>query len=99
MLTKIYLFKYVFLNIYFFTLIPALVGEILSIAKITNARVALQLRILPGSYNIAPETVLTRDQKATVTMDPKIKNEELEWSTKQRGATIPVGLLVKLTTA
>ena len=29
-------------------------------------------------------------------MDPKFSNSELEWSTKRRGVTVLVGLLVKV---
>ncbi|CAH1249982.1 NEURL4 [Branchiostoma lanceolatum] len=59
-----------------------------------NARVAFQLCIRPDSYKVGPETVGARGKG--ITIDPLFKNEELEWSTKERGGTALYGLLVKL---
>ncbi|KAL9975190.1 hypothetical protein ACROYT_G012319 [Oculina patagonica] len=55
------------------------------------ARTVLQLCINPDSYTVGPQTI-----GATTEIDPHFSNEELEWSTKQRGAIILYGLLVKL---
>ena len=59
--------------------------------KTYNAKVALQLCIRPDSYNVGPQTI-----GATSEIDPKFNNQEIEWFTKERGSTIPYGLLVKL---
>ena len=56
-----------------------------------KAKVLLQVRIEPGSYNVGPETV-----RATSQIDPLFSNNELEWSTKSRGVVIIYGVLVKL---
>lgn len=56
-----------------------------------TAKTVLQLRINPDSYEVGPETI-----GATKKIDPQFSNEELEWSTKERGAIILYGLLVKL---
>lgn len=56
-----------------------------------NAKAVLQLCINPDSYQVGPQTI-----SATSEIDPKFSNQEIEWSTKQRGAIILYGLLVKL---
>ena len=56
-----------------------------------NAKVVFQLYIKPDSYKVGPQTIGATDE-----IDPKISNQEIEWSTKQRGATVFYGLLVKL---
>ena len=56
-----------------------------------NSQVAFQVLITPGSYEVGKETV-----GATHDIDPRFSNQELEWSTDQRGSTIICGLLVKL---
>ena len=57
---------------------------------------SLQVRIEPGTYrdDVDPETIGAR--KRTVKIDPRFSNDELEWSTKRRGVTFLVGLLVKV---
>ncbi|XP_013389395.1 neuralized-like protein 4 [Lingula anatina] len=55
------------------------------------ARVALQVCIRPGSYDVGDQTI-----GETKPIDPKFDNQEIEWSTKERGSTILYGLLVKL---
>ncbi|XP_013389393.1 uncharacterized protein LOC106158081 isoform X1 [Lingula anatina] len=55
------------------------------------ARVALQVYIRPGSYDVGDQTI-----GETKPIDPKFDNQEIEWSTKERGSTILYGLLVKL---
>jgi len=59
--------------------------------KKLNAKTVLQLCINPDSYQVAPQTI-----GATSEIDPKFSNQEIEWSTKQRGSIILYGLLVKL---
>ena len=56
-----------------------------------DGRVALQLCIRPDSYKVGPQTI-----GATAEIDPKINNQEIEWSTKERGSTVLYGLLVKM---
>ncbi|KAI0243224.1 SPRY domain-containing SOCS box protein 2 [Lamellibrachia satsuma] len=56
-----------------------------------NSQVAFQVLIAPKSYDVGKETV-----GATHDIDPKFSNQELEWSTDERGSTILYGLLVKL---
>ena len=59
--------------------------------KKLNTKTVLQLCIGPDSYQVGPETIA-----ATSEIDPKFSNQEIEWSTKQRGSIILYGLLVKL---
>ena len=59
--------------------------------KKLNAKAVLQLCINPESYQVGPQTI-----GATSEIDPKFSNQELEWSTKQRGSIIHYGLLVKV---
>ena len=56
-----------------------------------NAKAVLQLCIKPDSYQVGAQTI-----GATSEIDPKFSNQEIEWFTKQRGAIILYGLLVKL---
>ena len=56
-----------------------------------NAKTVLQLCINPDSYQVGTQTIA-----ATFEIDPKFSNQEIEWSTKQRGSIILYGLLVKL---
>ncbi|KAI8506780.1 hypothetical protein Bbelb_152210 [Branchiostoma belcheri] len=62
--------------------------------KVYKARVAFQLCIRPDSYQIGPETVGATEEGKTI--DPLFSNDELEWSTKERGGHALYGLLVKL---
>ncbi|XP_073234816.1 neuralized-like protein 4 [Porites lutea] len=59
--------------------------------KKLNTKTVLQLCIDPDSYQVGRETIA-----ATSEIDPKFSNQEIEWSTKQRGSIILYGLLVKL---
>ena len=59
--------------------------------KKLNAKAVLQLCINPDSYQVGPQTIA-----ATSEIDPKFSNQEIEWSTKERGSIILYGLLVKL---
>ena len=45
----------------------------------------------PGSYKIGPQTLGFDEQ-----IDPKIKNNELEWSTKERGSIMLQSVLIKI---
>ena len=56
-----------------------------------RARVAFQVRIKPGSYDVGDQTI-----GATANLDPKFSNTQLEWSTKRRGVTVFTGLLVQV---
>ena len=62
--------------------------------KAYNAKVALQVLIRPRSYEVGSETVGAM-QKG-ITIDPYIPNTEIEWSTKEKPATILYGLLIEL---
>ncbi|XP_077870572.1 neuralized-like protein 4 [Saccoglossus kowalevskii] len=58
---------------------------------IYKAKVCFQVWIRPDSYKVGPETV-----GAESTIDDYFSNDELEWSTAERTAVVPYGLLVKL---
>ncbi|XP_070554678.1 uncharacterized protein [Ptychodera flava] len=62
-----------------------------STKKSHKARVVFQVCISPTSYKVGPQTI---DAKSEI--DPKFSNQEIEWFTKERGAVIPYGLLVKV---
>ncbi|KAI8506531.1 hypothetical protein Bbelb_159580 [Branchiostoma belcheri] len=64
--------------------------------KTYTARVAFQLCVRPGSYQVMQETLGFSDKNVTV--DPLFNNKELEWFTKERGVHALYGLLVKLDT-
>ncbi|XP_066296523.1 neuralized-like protein 4 isoform X1 [Branchiostoma lanceolatum] len=55
------------------------------------ARVAFQVCIRPGCYQTGPQTI-----GANEPIDPKFDNNEIEWFTKERGATVLYGLLIKI---
>jgi len=59
--------------------------------KKSNAKAVLQLCINPESYQVGLQTI-----GATSEIDPNFSNQEIEWSTKERGSIILYGLLVKL---
>ncbi|XP_028399668.1 neuralized-like protein 4 [Dendronephthya gigantea] len=61
-------------------------------SKKVAAQVALQVLIRPGSYQVGKTTV-----ERAQPFDANFSDEELEWSTKERGAVIVTGLLVKIT--
>ena len=49
------------------------------------------MRIEPGKYDVSRHTVgISGD------IDPMFPNSQLEWSTKRRGVSMLVGLLVKI---
>jgi len=53
--------------------------------------VAFQVCVKPGSYKIGTQTV-----GANEAIDPRFRNTDLEWSTKERGATVLCALLIKV---
>ncbi|KAL3868573.1 hypothetical protein ACJMK2_041374 [Sinanodonta woodiana] len=55
-----------------------------------DCHVALQVRIKPGSYDIGRETI------GEWNIDPHVRDEEMEWSTKDRNAIMTTGLLVRM---
>ena len=59
--------------------------------KIYECRTTFQVLIKPDSYLVGEETVGSSEK----IIDPEFENSELEWSTKQHGATILYGLLIK----
>ncbi|KAK3104995.1 hypothetical protein FSP39_014857 [Pinctada imbricata] len=59
--------------------------------KTYYVRVAFQVWLKPGSYNVGPQSV-----GANEPIDPKFVNTELEWSTKERGSILLQSLLVKV---
>ena len=59
--------------------------------KVHHARVAFQVCVKPGSYKIGPQGIGANEQ-----IDPKFNNNEVEWATKERGATVLAALLIKL---
>ena len=56
-----------------------------------QAQAVLQTLIKPGTYEVGRETLGLKDQ-----IDPRFSNDEIEWSTDQRGAIIIYGLLLHL---
>ncbi|XP_070567238.1 neuralized-like protein 4 [Ptychodera flava] len=56
-----------------------------------NARVAFQVWIRPKSYKVHKQTIGAKNR-----IDPVFSNDVLEWSTKERAAVVPYGLLVKV---
>ncbi|XP_070553377.1 neuralized-like protein 4 [Ptychodera flava] len=59
--------------------------------KSHKARVVFQVCVKPYSYKVAEQTI-----GAEFEIDPKFSNQEIEWFTKERGAVIPYGLLIKI---
>ena len=57
---------------------------------------AFEVWIKPDSYAKGPETVLSKHEEHKK-ISEYFRNDELEWSTNERGATILCGLLVKVT--
>ena len=56
-----------------------------------TSRIAFQVLIAPDKYKVGAQTIGARHR-----VDPKFSNNELEWSTEQRGTIIVYGLLVRL---
>jgi neuralized-like protein 4 len=56
-----------------------------------KAQVVMQVLIKPNAYSVGRQTVGAKTQ-----IDPRFSNDEMEWSTKRRGAVILYGLLVRV---
>ncbi|XP_075434096.1 neuralized-like protein 4, partial [Ascaphus truei] len=56
-----------------------------------GAQVALQVCVRPGSYKTGPPTAGNPDP-----LDPRIPSSEVEWVTKEKGATVLRSLLVRV---
>ncbi|KAI0232664.1 SPRY domain-containing SOCS box protein 2 [Lamellibrachia satsuma] len=56
-----------------------------------KSRVALQVLISPNCYQVGAQTI-----GASHLIDPNFSNQELEWSTVERGSVIVYGLLIRL---
>ncbi|XP_077863760.1 neuralized-like protein 4 [Saccoglossus kowalevskii] len=56
-----------------------------------NAKIAFQVCINPGKYNVGAETIDALEQ-----IDSAFSNDEIEWFTKKRGCVIMYRLLIKL---
>ncbi|OCT59664.1 hypothetical protein XELAEV_18001087mg [Xenopus laevis] len=56
-----------------------------------GAQVALQVCVRPGSYKTGPPSACAIDL-----MDPRIPSSEIEWLTKEKGATVLKSLLVRV---
>jgi neuralized-like protein 4 len=59
--------------------------------KLHCAQVVLQVCVKPGSYKTEAQTVGANEQ-----IDPKFSNTEVQWSTKEKGATVLTGLLIRV---
>eukprot|EP00698_Gefionella_okellyi_P008114 TRINITY_DN1998_c0_g1_i1.p1 TRINITY_DN1998_c0_g1~~TRINITY_DN1998_c0_g1_i1.p1 ORF type:complete len:1099 (-),score=191.89 TRINITY_DN1998_c0_g1_i1:76-3336(-) len=53
-------------------------------------QVAFQLRVRPGSYQVGRETIGAKKE-----LDRVIPNSEIEWYTRERGAQMIIGLLLR----
>ncbi|KAJ7313244.1 hypothetical protein JRQ81_004526 [Phrynocephalus forsythii] len=56
-----------------------------------SAQVAFQVCVRPGSYKVCPPSLA-----APETLDPRFSNAEIEWVTKEKGAVVLYGLLVRV---
>lgn len=59
------------------------------------AKVAFKARVHPRSYKVSRQTVRPGEPHGQP-IDRHFDNSELEWSTRERGAVILYGLLVRL---
>lgn len=50
-----------------------------------------QVYVKPGSYKVGSQTIAANEQ-----IDPRFNNNEVEWTTKERGATVLSALVVKI---
>jgi len=65
--------------------------------KLQRARVVVQLCVKPGAYKVSSAHITDTDDDdcaADQPIDVKFSNSELEWSTKERGATSLSALLI-----
>jgi hypothetical protein len=61
--------------------------------QVYDARFVFQVYVLPGSYEVKPETI----GAGSTRIDQHIPNNEMEWITDREGGHVLTGLLVKLT--
>lgn len=59
--------------------------------RVFGAQVAVQVCVRPGSYKMGPPSSAPSDL-----LDPRIPSSEVEWVTKEKGATILRSLLVRV---
>lgn len=59
--------------------------------KTHQAQVAFQVWVKPSSYKVGPSSIGSNEQ-----FDPRFSNNEIEWSTKERGSTMLASLLIKV---
>ena len=59
--------------------------------KTHSAMVAFQVCVKPGSYKVGAQTLDVNEA-----LDPRFRSADLEWSTKERGATVLCALLIKV---
>lgn len=59
--------------------------------KVHHVRVAFQVYVKPGSYKVGPQSI-----GANEPIDPEISNNEIEWSTKERGSVLLHSLLMRV---
>jgi len=50
-----------------------------------------QVYVKPGSYKVGSQSIAANEQ-----IDPRFNNSEVEWTTKERGATVLSALVVKI---
>ncbi|XP_060111332.1 neuralized-like protein 4 isoform X3 [Heteronotia binoei] len=55
------------------------------------AQVAFQVCVRPGSYKVCPQTLAVPEP-----LDPRFSSAEIEWVTKEKGATVLYGLLIRV---
>jgi len=60
--------------------------------KLYQVKLAFEVCIKPGSFNVGPQTLDTNDL-----LDSKLNSNEMEWATKERGSVEIYGLLIQLT--
>ncbi|CAI9734857.1 Hypothetical predicted protein [Octopus vulgaris] len=59
--------------------------------KSHQAQVAFQVWVKPSSYKVGPSSIGSNEQ-----FDPRFSNNEIEWSTKERGSIMLASLLIKV---
>ncbi|XP_054850527.1 neuralized-like protein 4 [Eublepharis macularius] len=55
------------------------------------AQVAFQVCVRPGSYKVCPQSLAAPEP-----LDPRFSSAEIEWVTKEKGATVLNGLLIRV---
>lgn len=59
--------------------------------KKSEATLAFQILVQPGSYKVGPPSI---DMSKEI--DPRFERDATEWVTKERGATVLSALLIKI---